>query len=187
MTLAFVLARIARASGAVSVLDWGGALGHQHAIARAVLPEIEFDWHTRELPEVCREGRLASAAITFHDRDDCFDRRYDLVLASSSLQYLDDWRAHLRRLARATCDSVFLTRVPLVDEHPGFVVIQRAQAYGYATEYLGWVFNRMALLEEAQAAGLELVREFFLQEPMDVVGAPERPSHGAFLFKATAT
>lgn len=83
-------------------------------------------------------------------------------------------------------DSLLITRLPLVHSQPSFVVIQRAQAYGYATEYLGWVFNRRELLDDAAAAGLELVREFFLMEPMDVAGAPERPSHGAFLFKRSS-
>ena len=105
------------------------------------------------------------------------------MLASSAFQYAEDWRAHLHQLAGATRDSLLLTRLPLVDRQPSFVVLQRAQAYGYATEYLGWVFNRAELLEEAAAVELELVREFFLQETMDVAGAPERPSHGAFLFK----
>ena len=183
LTLAYVLARTARATDSVSVLDWGGGLGHQQAIARGVLPEISFDWHVRELPAVCREGRRLSPLITFHESDECLQRSYDLVLASSSFQYAEDWRAHLRLLSGATRESLFITRVPLVDSQPSFVVLQRAQAYGYATEYLGWVFNRAELLDEAATVGLELVREFFLQEPMDVAGAPERPSHGAFLFK----
>lgn len=67
LTLAYVLARTARAANAVAVLDWGGALGHQHAIARSALPEVEFDWHIRELPAVCREGRRLSPSITFHE------------------------------------------------------------------------------------------------------------------------
>ncbi|MEJ7787653.1 MAG: glycosyltransferase [Solirubrobacteraceae bacterium] len=183
LTLAYVLARTTAAADAVSVLDWGGGLGHQHAIARTALPDIGFDWHTRELPAVCREGRRASPSITFHESDECLDRVYDLVLASGSFQYAEDWRAHLRRLAGATRDSLLITRLPLLDSQPSFVAIQRAQPYGYATEYLGWVFNRSELLDGAAAAGLELVREFFLQEPMDIRGAPERPSHGAFLFK----
>ena len=40
LTLAYVLARTARATDSLSVLDWGGALGHQQAIARGALPEI---------------------------------------------------------------------------------------------------------------------------------------------------
>ena len=155
LTLAYVLARTARATGSVSVLDWGGGLGHQEAIARAVLPEISFDWHIRELPAVCREGRRVSPSVTFHEGDECLERSFDLVLASSSFQYAEDWRAHLRRLCGATRDSLLITRLPLVDCEPSFVVLQRAQAYGYATEYLGWVFNRAELLEDASAVGLQ--------------------------------
>lgn len=183
LTLAYVLARATRSVDSISVLDWGGGLGYQHAIAQSVLPEVQFEWHTRELPAVCREGRLASPSISFHETDDCLERRYDLVLASSSFQYAEDWRAHLARLSHATRENLLLTRVPLVASQPSFVVIQRAQAYGYETEYLGWVFNRTELLDAAADAGLALVREFFLQEPMDIAGAPEPPSHGAFLFQ----
>jgi putative methyltransferase (TIGR04325 family) len=183
LTLGYVLARAARSTEALSVLDWGGGLGHQYAIAQSMLPDVQFDWHTRELPAVCRQGRLASPSVSFHEGDDCLERDYDVVLASSSFQYAEDWRAQLARLRHAARESLLLTRVPLVVSEPSFVVIQRAQAYGYDTEYLGWVFNRVELLDEATASGLCLVREFFLQEPIDVAGAPERPSHGAFLFQ----
>ena len=183
LTLLYALAQTARGAHSVSVLDWGGALGHQHAIACSAMGEIEWDWHVRELPAVCREGRRAAPAITFHESDECLARRYDLVLASSSLQYSEDWRAQLHRLAGAASGSLLITRLPLVDLQPSFVVIQRAQGYDYATEYLGWVFNRTEFRDSAAATGLELVREFFLQEPMDIAGAPERPCHGAFLFR----
>ena len=56
--------------------------------------------------------------------------------------------------------------------HPGFVVLQRAQRYGYATEYLGWVLNRDELLHTARDAGLELEREFVLLPEMTIAGAP---------------
>ena len=32
--------------------------------------------------------------MTFHEDDSCLDRTYDLVLASSSLQYAPDWRGY---------------------------------------------------------------------------------------------
>jgi putative methyltransferase (TIGR04325 family) len=186
MTLAYVLARTGPADGPLTVLDWGGGLGHQHEIARSVLPQTVFDWHTRELPAVCREGKRVSPLVTFHESDECLESHYDLVLASSSLQYAEDWRELLRQLARAADGSLFITRVPLAQSQPSFVVLQRAQAYGYATEYVGWVFNRSELLDEVAAAGLELVREFFLQEPMHIAGAPEGPSHGGFLFERSS-
>ena len=51
------------------------------------------------------------------------------------------------------------------------------------TEYLGWVLNRDELLEQAAAAGLELVREVLLPAWLPAPGAPEEPvGHRGFLF-----
>jgi hypothetical protein len=62
-------------------------------------------------------------------------------------------------------------------------VLQRANAYGYATEYLGWVLNRDELLDAALDAGLELEREFVLQPGWLIAGAPDEVSHAGFLFR----
>ena len=104
MTLAYVVARTSRHRDTLSVLDWGGGIGHQHAIVETTLPEIQCDWHIRELPAVCSEGRKTSPTVTFHDNDECLERGYDLVLASGSFQYSEDWRTHLHQLAGATLD-----------------------------------------------------------------------------------
>jgi hypothetical protein len=59
---------------------------------------------------------------------------------------------------------------------PSFVVVKRPDAYGYETEYLGWMVGRADLLAAADRAGLE--REFV------AAGAPERPVHlRSFLFR----
>jgi putative methyltransferase (TIGR04325 family) len=183
LAFAFALAHATNGSEPLSVLDRGGALGHYNVIARRLFPELELDYHCRELPAVCAQGREVSPEVTFHDTDDCFDRSYDLVMASSSLQYAEDWRELVRRLAAASARWTFFTRVPLVRQHPSFVVLQRAHAYGYATEYLGWVFNRDELLSAAADAGLELDRELVITGEVPIQGAPEAFTHGAFLFR----
>jgi putative methyltransferase (TIGR04325 family) len=186
MTLMYVLARTS-VTGPVCVLDWGGGLGHHYAIATSAFPDMQFEWHIRELPAVCREGRRLSPSVVFHDDDRCLARQYDLVAASSSLHYTEHWRELLVRLAGATCTYLFLTRVPMVLTQPSYVALQRADAYGYATEYLGWILNRTELLDAAAQAGLELDREFVLGEPIAIAGSPEQPVHAAFLFRATRT
>jgi putative methyltransferase (TIGR04325 family) len=153
-------------------------------VARAVLPaSVELDYHSRELPGICAVGRAAVPEVAFWDDDGCFDRHYDFVVASSALQYVEDWEATLRRLADATTDGLLLTRVPMVVEHPSFVVLQRAHGYRFDSEYLSWVFNRRELLGAASDAGVELVREFVLGFRPDVVGAPEQDETWAFLFR----
>jgi len=185
VSFAYVLARAAHGRDRLTVLDWGGGLGHYAVVARAVLPEVELDWHCREVPSVAHAGRAVNPEVTFHEDDTCLDRTYDLVLASSSLQYEPDWQKLLGGLAHATSGFMLVTRIPVAVEAPSFVVLQRAAAYGYATEYLGWVVSREALLAEASRAGLALDRELLLDAWLSAAGAPEDPiGHRGFLFRA---
>jgi putative methyltransferase (TIGR04325 family) len=178
---AYALARAADGGRALSVLDWGGALGHYYVFARKLLPDVDFDYHCRELPAVCAEGRRVLPEVTFHDSDDCLNRTYDVVLASNSVHYEEEWRSRLRTLAAGSW--LFLTQVPLARHHPSFVVLQRAHEYGYATEYVGWVLSRQEVLDAASGCGLALVREFAIQPPFIIDGAPEPVAHGGFLFR----
>ena len=180
---AYALARAANGAGALSVLDWGGALGQHYVLARALLPDVEFDYHCKELPAVCAEGKRVLPEVTFHDDDGWLARRYDLVLASNSLQYEEDWRARLRTFAEAARGWLFVTRVLVATGHPSFVTLQRAHAYGYATEYVGWVLNRDELLDTAHGCGLELVREFVFESGFPIDGAPETVGNRGFLFR----
>ncbi len=182
LVFAFALARAAGGRGVVSVLDWGGALGHHYHLARRLLPDLELEYHCRELPEVCAEGRRVLPEVRFHDTDDCLSERYDLVFASSSIQYEHDWRGRLGSLARACREWMLVTRVPLTATHQSFVLRQRAGAYGYGTEYLGWVLNHDELLAAAADAALTLDREFVLTPEWRVPGAPAAVTHGGFLF-----
>ena len=187
--LCFVLALRSAAGGRprISVLDWGGALGHHYALARALLGnDLELDYHVRELAAVAQAGRHLNPAVSFHTDDGCLADSYDFVVASSSLQYAEDWPDLLGRLAAASRGAVLITRVGVVSRVPSFVVLQRAAAFGYATEYLGWVFNRDELLAAARTSGLELERELLIHEPFAIYGAPEEVHHRAFLFARPA-
>lgn len=184
LSFAYVLARVAAGRDRISVLDWGGGLGHYAVVARAVLPGTSFDWHCREVPSVAAAGSRANPEVTFHSDEACLERSYDLVLASSSLQYEEDWPALLGRLGAATTGLLLVTRLPIALESPSFVVLQRAGAYGYETEYAGWVVARDELLEAGEAAGLVLDRELLLDAWMAPAGAPESPiGHRGFLFR----
>lgn len=181
MVFAYVLALSSRTRDVLSVLDWGGALGHYHALARALMPEVELEYHCKELPAVCQQGRRVSPEVNFHESDACLERSYDLVLASGAIQYAEDWTELLTRLARAAGVYLLITKVPVTDV-PSFVTLQRAYEYGYDTEYLGWALNREEIRTAAQRAGVELVREFFLSAILDIPDAPGRIHHAGFLF-----
>jgi putative methyltransferase (TIGR04325 family) len=180
VSFAYVLAAAARGRERLSVLDWGGALGHYCAVARSALPDLELDYHVKETPAVCVRGRELLPEVEFHEDDSCLDRRYDLVMASASLHYEPDWRSLVGRFADAAERHLYLARVPVAFDAGSFVVLQRAFAYGYETEYLGWVVNRGELLD---AVPLPLAREFLHDARVSAAGAPDDPvGHRSFLF-----
>jgi putative methyltransferase (TIGR04325 family) len=183
VSFAYVLALAARGRGGISVLDWGGGLGHYYALAGSVVPGLELDYHVKETSAVCTQGREVAPQVTFHEDESCLGRRYDLVLSSSSLQYEEDWQSLFRRLAGAAEHYLYVARLPVALNSEPFVVLQRAHAYGYETEYLGWVVSRPQLLECAATAGLGFAREFLIEARFQADGAPENPvEHRSFLF-----
>ena len=181
---AYALERAAHDRSTLKVLDWGGGVGQYGVLARRLLPTVSLDYHVKELPSLCRRGRELSPDITFHEGDACLAELYDLIVASSSLQYERDWAALARRLAAAASGSLYVTRLPVVFAHPSFVVVQRPRAMGYDTEYPGWFLNRDDFVQAVQGAGMGLLREFLIDERPLVPRAPEQACYRGFLFEA---
>lgn len=184
MSFAYALALAAHGKDRVSLLDWGGGVGHYGVFSQALLPGIRVDYFCKEVPALCAAGREVFPEATFFENDEaCFARKYDLVLCSGAIQYAEQWRETVRLLASATGGYFYLARVPIVHHVPAFVVVQRPYAAGYETEYVGWFFNREELLECARAAGLVLVRELLMSDRHEIKDAPEQGEYRAFLFR----
>jgi putative methyltransferase (TIGR04325 family) len=181
MTFGYVLALCARRRERLSILDFGGGIGHYYALAQVLLPDVAIEYTSVDLPLLAAHGRaLFPAARFLEEADETWSAdRFDLVLCSASLQYRREWQLTLARLLAATREYLLVTRVPVVEGVPSFVVLQRAHSYGYATEYLGWFFNRQELLA---AVGAKLVREFLIDERPFVKGAPAQGDYRGFLF-----
>lgn len=185
LTFGYVLARAAQGRGRLSMLDWGGGIGHYCIYAKALLPDVELEYHCRDLSLLTVGGRQVLPDATFHDSDEtALARTYDLVLASSSLHYSRDWRGVLAKLASVTDHYLYVTRQPFVETASSFVVVQRPYRHGYMTEYPGWFLNRGEFLAETRVLGLELLREFLIAERPMVPGAPEQAEYRGFLFAA---
>jgi len=182
ITFGYVLARAAHDRDRISVLDWGGGLGHHYQLARALLPDVELDYSCHDVPVMCRAGAELQPEIRFVDADTALAQSYDLVFASNSLQYFERWQPVVDQLAAATERFLFLTRVPVVWHVPSYVVVQRPARFGYDTEYRSWTFNRAELLAQTAASRLELTREFLQLERLTVPSVPEQWENRAFLF-----
>jgi putative methyltransferase (TIGR04325 family) len=187
MCFGYVLGRALVHGSTLSVLDWGGGLGQYSVIASALYPEAHLDYCCVDLPVFATSPDLLVPLGQFQDAAEPLgERTHDLVVASGALQYVEAWQKRLTSLASATRRFVFITRLPVVMTVRTYVTIQRPYAYGYDTEYAGWVLNRREFLNEAETNGLKLRREFLIGEEPVIPKAPEQPSYRGFLFERRA-
>jgi putative methyltransferase (TIGR04325 family) len=182
MAYGYVLALAARKKDRLSLLDWGGGTGHYKLISEALLPQVAIEYHCKDVPLLARAGRELQPSGTFYDNDDdCFARDYDLVVANGSLEYSEDWKSVVGRLAAASRGYLYVGRLPVVHQAGSFTAIQRPSRHGYVTEYVSWVLNRQDFLRHVEGLGMILIREILVGEGPAIRGAPERCEFSSFL------
>jgi putative methyltransferase (TIGR04325 family) len=186
MAFAYVLALAARHKNTLSMLDWGGGIGHYYLLAQVLLPDVSIEYHCKDVPLLAEYGAQLFPDQHFYADESCLACTYDFVMASTSLHYSEDWRRVLAGLVRATGEYLYITRLPTVVQAPSYVFIQRPYAYGYNTEYLGWCLNRTSFLNEVGKLGLTLVRGFVIGEQPPIANAPEPCQYRGFLFRAAS-
>lgn len=184
MTLGYSLARAVGTKDRLSVLDWGGGIGHYYLLVQALLPGVEIEYHCKDVPLLCEYGAQLFPQQHFYADDRCFENVYDFVLASASLHYAEDWQSLLQRLAGVTRSFLYIANLPTVLQAPSFVFVQRPYKHGYNTEYLGWCLNKTEVLKTADRAGLHLLREFVYGHKPVIDGAPEQNAYRGYLFQA---
>jgi putative methyltransferase (TIGR04325 family) len=187
MSYAYVLALTAHERQRLSVFDWGGGVGQFLPLSRALLPGVEFDYHVKDVPDLCSLGRELNPEASFYEDDSWRRRRYDLTVSSSAFQFTEEWRSTLEALAEVTARHLFISRLPIISRSPSFVVLQRAEPYGFQTQFLGWFLNRDEFVDCTRGAGLELVREFVMMDETPAHAAPEQATYRGFLFRPVAS
>jgi putative methyltransferase (TIGR04325 family) len=183
MSFAYAITLAARNMNSLTVLDWGGGIGHYYLIAKAILPKLKFHYHCKDVPLLTEYGAQLFPEQHFYTNESCLERTYDFVMASASLHYTEDWERVVAGLSQATQGYLYVAHLPIVLDVPSFVFVQRPYAYGYNTEYLAWCLNRDEFLEPIQATGLELIREFIYGYSPIIHKAPEQNTYRGFLFK----
>lgn len=175
----YVLALAARSKQHVTVLDYGGNLGEYYWLGRALVPGITLEYHCKELPAVAQSGREINPAVTWHSDDTCFERSYDLVMFSASMQYLPDWQEVLRRAARSAGSYLLLSDIATVKDVASFVATSRSS--GVTT--LQIQLNRDEVVNTVERESLRLMRELPMGAHPPVANAPEQPTCMGWLFQ----
>jgi putative methyltransferase (TIGR04325 family) len=184
MTFGYVIGRASCGRADLSILDWGGGLGHFYVYATELFPNIAFDYTIKELPAFCNAGRELLRHVKFVSEESAaLAGSYDLVFASSSVHYCPDFYSQLGKLAECANSWFMVTRLPCVLRHRDFVVVQRPHNRGYLTEYPCWFVNRGRFVGFVESRGFTLEREFFQSEAPVVLKAPEQCRYAGFLFR----
>lgn len=183
MAFGYALALASHKYDTLSFLDWGGGIGHYFVLAKALVPGVEIEYYCKDVPLLASYGAQLFPQAHFYSDDSCLAASYDLVMASASLHYAEDWRGLVTRLGRATRRFLYIANLPTILKSPSFVFVQRPYAYGYNTEYLGWCLNRQEIIEHIEGQGLELVREFVYGHKPVILNAPEQNEYRGYLFR----
>lgn len=185
MTFAYVLAKSVSWDrikvldyGRVSVLDYGGGFGQYYFLAKTLFPELVIDYHIKEIPRVVTEARKTAPHIKWHHTEKCFDRSYDLVFLSGSLQCINDWKGTLQKCCGSATKYLFITRVPVVRKVEGFVANHRHD--GVRTSHR--IFNDTELIEHIRSFKMKLEMTFLLDEWPVIRNAKEDCRLKGFLF-----
>ncbi len=179
ISYAYVLAMAARKKDHISVLDWGGSLGHYYQVGKAVLPGVKIDFHVKEVPLMAKAGKQLNPEVQWYDDERCLERDYDLVMMTGSIPYIEDWANTLKRIANSAKEYLFLFRFPVVEYGPTFVAIQRI----YESQMLHQLLNQSELLEVVKGTGMTLIREFVVGDHPYIKNAPEQCEIRGWLFK----
>jgi putative methyltransferase (TIGR04325 family) len=181
ITFGYVLALAAHQNTTLSVLDYGGGLGHYYHIGKALHPDLDLDYHCWEVPAMAEAGRQLNPEIQWHTDKSCLNKSYDLIMISGSLQYAERWQEFLCEISKAVSVGkyLYLTRVPIVEEVESFVAVQKA----FNTRLLHWQINKEVLLQAVEQAGFQVIREFVIGDRPFILNAPEQCELRGWLFR----
>jgi len=157
--LAVVAAMASSRTGSVRVLDFGGAVGSGYVHLLGTLPKhVAIDYRVVDLEKMCVAGRQlfgADARITFHTALPDDDRSPDIIYLNSVLQYVEDYRGLLTKLASIQADFILCTRLAAGD-----ILTYATKQINLANKTLAyWFLNRSEVIGVLTGAGYSLVYE----------------------------
>jgi putative methyltransferase (TIGR04325 family) len=138
------------------VLDFGGGSGDYFFQFQKFAPNIELDWTVVETPALTEaiqcEFRHDTEKIRWVDSLEMTKDKYDLVLCSSVLQYLEKPFEVLEDLVEKS-EFLIINRIPLTDASDHFVALQRILTRKRRGSYPAHFFSEKKFLQQMSAYG----------------------------------
>jgi putative methyltransferase (TIGR04325 family) len=155
----------------LSILDFGGGLGHYYQITKIKLLETQINFNCIEMPSMAKIGKLVNPDVHWYTDESYAKKTYDLVMVNGSLQYMREWQSTLKKLADLASDYMLISRLPVAKNNQrGYVAMQ---IYNGA-KLLIYIFSHAEILQAFGALGFDIVEEAIVEDPTYVRNAPEQ-------------
>lgn len=162
------------------ILDWGGDVGMFHHRLKRLCPDLALDYTVKEMPFLCALGRELNPEVRFVETEEqALGETYDLVIASASLHYEQDWKHRFQSLCRAARSVFLFARQPTLLNTPSFVAEQGA----YGTVFTCWILSEREIFEQAVEARAEVRLRAFSGDGAAIAGAAEAPVFRSYLLR----
>jgi putative methyltransferase (TIGR04325 family) len=169
----------------IKVLDLGGGFGgHYYQLTTAVGNKIKLKWDIVETTTLVKEARNIdlSGDINFHDNIDLLvSNKYDLILTSGTLQYLENPEEMFSKLKDISHSFLIINRFPMIDEEQDRLTIQHVPKTYYPASFPSWFFSEGKWSDIFQEAHKINFRWFCMSEVF--LGMQKVPFQGLLLQK----
>jgi putative methyltransferase (TIGR04325 family) len=186
VSFAYVISLSGLNKKSINFLDWGGGIGHYGLLAEELINpgNMDFNYYCFDFPFFCDYGKTLNPNFNFFANENQFqDVKFDLIMASSSIWYENDWKKGVDKLCKYNTNFLYITRMIFIQIHPSYVAIQRPKSMGYNTEYLFWIINKSEFVSYLSEKKFTLIREFEFGEVPPIFKGPEQGTMKGFLFK----
>jgi putative methyltransferase (TIGR04325 family) len=139
----------------VRILDFGGALGAGYAVLTSAVPQARerVDYRVVDVESICRAGTALFKDKVGPQFEAELPRgvNFDLIHSASTLQYIEDWKGIVARLADYRAPYMVFA-----DVFSGtFASYATSQNY-YDSKIPHWFLNREEIVHEASLHGYDL-------------------------------
>ncbi len=153
--LPVLTASVLAAQPRVNILDFGGGLGTGYMVLANGIPDAgsKIDYAVIEVDSICRAGEAVFAGRNGPRFLSELPAKggYDIVLAASVMQYIEEWQSVVARLAGYGASHLLFADMFV----GGFQPYVTLQAY-YGSSIRHWFFNSAAFIAEVERQGYRL-------------------------------
>ena len=149
--IAYLLLSANLKNAPLNILDFGGSLGSTYYQLKEFLTlEVCSNWNIVEQEHyvACGKANFENEQLKFYTGiETCLsEQKIDLILLSSSVQYLEKPHEFLQQLVAYNFDFILFDRTAFNHQHKDRLTLQKVPDYIYPASYPSWFFNETLFL-----------------------------------------